>query len=71
MLSALLVAALVGPQIFIAAKDILAPVPFAGAYAATGVIAVLGLLPLAAVRPAVQPSATQMRGTRWGMARLA
>lgn len=47
MLSSLLVAAIVGPQIFIVAKDALAPIPFAGAYAATGIFAVLGLLPLA------------------------
>ncbi|WP_246252290.1 MFS transporter [Parasulfitobacter algicola] len=32
------------------AQDALAPIPFAGAYAATGLIAVLGLIPLAAVR---------------------
>ncbi|WP_424969313.1 MFS transporter [Dinoroseobacter sp. S76] len=50
MLSALLVAALVGPEVFIRAKDALAPLPFAGAYGATGVIALLGLLPLLAVR---------------------
>ncbi|MEM1388583.1 MAG: MFS transporter [Pseudomonadota bacterium] len=50
MLSSLLVAAIVGPQIFILAQDALAPFPFAGAYAATGVIAVLGLVPLLAVR---------------------
>lgn len=50
MLSSLLIAALVGPQLFIVAKDVLAPIPFAGAYAATGLIAVLGLAPLAMVR---------------------
>lgn len=50
MLSSLLIAALVGPQVFIVAKDKLAPVPFAGAYAATGLIAVIGLIPLAVVR---------------------
>ena len=50
MLSSLLVAALVGPQVFIAAKDALAPIPFVGAYAAMGVIAVVGLIPLAFVR---------------------
>ncbi len=50
MLSSLLIAALVGPQVFIATKDVLGPVPFVGAYAATGLIAVLGLLPLAVVR---------------------
>ncbi|KIC50489.1 MFS transporter [Tateyamaria sp. ANG-S1] len=50
MLSSLLIAAIVGPQVFIAAKDMLAPIPFVGAYAAVGVIAVLGLVPLAIVR---------------------
>ncbi|MCV3273875.1 MFS transporter [Roseobacter sinensis] len=50
MLSSLLIAAVVGPQIFVVAKDALAPVPFAGAYAATALIALLGLLPLAGVR---------------------
>ncbi len=50
MLSSLLVAAIAGPQVFIMAQDALAPIPFAGAYAATGLIAVLGLIPLAAVR---------------------
>ncbi|MEJ6392292.1 MFS transporter [Gymnodinialimonas sp. 2305UL16-5] len=50
MLSSLLVAAIAGPQVFIMAQNALAPIPFAGAYAATGLIAVLGLVPLAAVR---------------------
>ncbi|MEL7080557.1 MAG: MFS transporter [Pseudomonadota bacterium] len=50
MLSSLLISALAGPQVFIAAKDALAPIPFAGAYAATGLVAVLGLVPLTAVR---------------------
>ncbi|MEN7341838.1 MAG: MFS transporter [Pseudomonadota bacterium] len=50
MSSSLLIAALVGPQIFMFAKDLLAPVAFAGAYAATGLIAVVGLLPLTIVR---------------------
>ncbi|MEM9231103.1 MAG: MFS transporter [Pseudomonadota bacterium] len=50
MLSSLLIAAIVGPQVFIAARDALAPIPFAGAYAATGLIALLGVIPLATVR---------------------
>lgn len=50
MLSSLLISAVAGPQVFIAAKDALAPIPFAGAYAATGLVAVLGLVPLTAVR---------------------
>lgn len=59
MLSSLLIAALVGPQVFIAAKDLFAPIPFAGAYAATGLIAMLGLVPLAFVgmpRPKRNPT---------------
>lgn len=50
MLSALLVAAVVGPQVFIASKDLLGPVPFVGAYVAIGGIALVGLVPLAVVR---------------------
>ncbi|MEL6241371.1 MAG: MFS transporter [Pseudomonadota bacterium] len=50
MLSSLLISAVAGPQVFITAKDALAPIPFAGAYAATGLVAVLGLVPLTAVR---------------------
>ncbi|WP_044025475.1 MFS transporter [Roseobacter litoralis] len=50
MLSSLLIAAVAGPQVFIVAKDVLTPIPFAGAYVATGVIAVLGLIPLIVVR---------------------
>lgn len=55
MLSSLLVAAIVGPQVFILAQDALAPIPFAGAYAATGAIALFGIVPLAALRKA-QPN---------------
>ena len=47
MLTSGLVAAIVGPQLFIEAKDSLSPIPFAGAYAAVGVLSLLGLLPLA------------------------
>lgn len=50
MLTSGLIAAIGGPQLFFAAKDALAPVPFAGAYVAIAAISVLGLLPLAAVR---------------------
>ncbi|WP_415402310.1 MFS transporter [Tateyamaria sp. SN3-11] len=50
MLSSLLVAAIVGPQVFIMAQNALAPIPFAGAYAATGMIAILGLVSLATLR---------------------
>ncbi|WP_306116101.1 MULTISPECIES: MFS transporter [unclassified Roseovarius] len=50
MLTSGLVAALVGPQIFIATKDFFAPVPLAGAYAAISVVSLLGMIPLAIVR---------------------
>lgn len=50
MLTSGLIAAIGGPQLFIVAKDALAPVPFAGAYAALAVVTLLGMLPLAAVR---------------------
>ncbi|WGH78996.1 MFS transporter [Jannaschia ovalis] len=50
MLTSGLVAAIVGPQVFIAAKDAFVPIPFLGAYAAVALIGLLGLLPLAFVR---------------------
>ncbi|MEM9855494.1 MAG: MFS transporter [Pseudomonadota bacterium] len=72
MLSSLLVAALVGPQIFVVAKDALAPIPFAGAYGAIALIAALGLLPLGFVnmpRPApVEPG--QRAGVIGGLSEL-
>jgi len=55
MLSSLLVAALLGPQIFVTAKDLLAPIPFAGAYGAIGAIALIGLLPLAGLHVPLPP----------------
>ncbi|MEO0930700.1 MAG: MFS transporter [Pseudomonadota bacterium] len=42
-----LIAAFVGPQVFIIAKDMLAPIPLAGAYAALAVLSLIGLIPLA------------------------
>ncbi|MEO9822668.1 MAG: MFS transporter [Paracoccaceae bacterium] len=50
MLTSGLVAALVGPQVFIYTKDFFAPIPLAGAYAAISVIASIGLIPLVFVR---------------------
>ncbi|WP_244508565.1 MFS transporter [Litoreibacter albidus] len=47
MLTSGLIAAFVGPQMFIVAKDMLAPVPLAGAYAALAALSLVGLLPLA------------------------
>lgn len=60
MLTSLLIAAIVGPQVFIVAKDMLAPVPFVGAYASLALIAVLGVVPLALVR---MPVSKPTRGT--------
>lgn len=46
MLTSGLIAAFVGPQVFIYAKDALAPTPLAGAYAGLGIISLIGLIPL-------------------------
>ncbi|WP_106744373.1 MFS transporter [Yoonia maritima] len=45
-----LVAALVGPQLFSGLKDLLAPVPFAGAYIGIAALGALGIIPVAALR---------------------
>ncbi|MDR6266868.1 MFS transporter [Roseobacter sp. N2S] len=50
MLTSGLVAAIGGPQIFIMAKDALAPIPLAGAYLALIAVICVGLGPLALVR---------------------
>lgn len=50
MLTSGLVAAIVGPEIFIMAKDALAPIPLAGAYAALAAVLLFGITPLAAVK---------------------
>ncbi|MEP6018938.1 MAG: MFS transporter [Paracoccaceae bacterium] len=57
MLTSGLVAALVGPQVFIYNKDYFAPIPLAGAYAAISVIASIGLIPLVFVRIATDSAA--------------
>ncbi|MEO9897918.1 MAG: MFS transporter [Paracoccaceae bacterium] len=57
MLTSGLVAALVGPQVFIYTKDFFAPIPLAGAYAAISVIASIGLIPLVFVRIAKDATA--------------
>lgn len=46
MLTSGLIAALIGPQLFIVTKDALAPIPLAGAYAALAVFSLIGLVPL-------------------------
>lgn len=65
MLTSGLVAALVGPQIFIFTKDFFAPVPLAGAYAAISVVSLLGMLPLTVIRMPKPPApATDKRRRR-------
>ncbi|MDG1935970.1 MAG: MFS transporter [Paracoccaceae bacterium] len=49
MVTSGLIAALVGPQIFIMAKDVLVSAPLAGAYVAIGVLSLIGLAPLVVV----------------------
>lgn len=50
MLTSGLIAAIVGPELFVAAKDALVGVPLAGGYAALVPLSLLGLLPLVAVQ---------------------
>ncbi len=65
MLTSGLVAALAGPQIFIFTKDVFAPVPLAGAYAAISVVSLLGMIPLAVARmPGTVRAAPGQRASR-------
>jgi predicted MFS family arabinose efflux permease len=64
MLSSLLVAALAGPQVFIQARDALGPIPFVGAYAAIGVIGLMGLFPLALVQMPLPATVVRSPGTK-------
>ena len=50
MLTSGLIAAFIGPEVFIWTKDLFAPTPFAGAYEAIVVLTLIGLLPLAFVQ---------------------
>lgn len=50
MLTSGLIAAFVGPPVFIMAKDIFAPIPLAGAYAALVVLSLIGAIPLVLTR---------------------
>lgn len=63
MLTSGLVAAFAGPQFFIMAKDALAPVPLAGAYAMIAVVTLVGLIPLLRVRI---PALADERGAKQG-----
>lgn len=50
MLTSGLIASFIGPQIFILAKDALAPIPLAGAYGAIVVLSLVGAIPLLFLR---------------------
>ena len=58
MLTSGLIASFIGPQVFISAKDALAPIPLAGGYAAIVVLSLVGAIPLLFLRipiPAQRP----------------
>lgn len=64
MLTSGLVAAIGGPQVFIMAKDALAPIPLAGAYVALAVVILVGMVPLALVRVPRTPAAGRVAGAK-------
>ncbi|MEL6682316.1 MAG: MFS transporter [Pseudomonadota bacterium] len=64
MLSSGLVAALIGPEIFVWTKDLFAPTPFAGAYAAIIVLTILGLVPLIFVNIPTPATGSNASATR-------
>lgn len=64
MLTSGLIAALVGPQIFIMAKDALVLAPLAGAYVAICVVSIIGLAPL--VRVSIPPLKSVPQSGRGG-----
>ncbi|MFC6762583.1 MFS transporter [Sulfitobacter porphyrae] len=64
MLTSGLVAAIGGPQVFIMAKDALAPIPLAGAYVALAVVILVGMVPLALVRIPRAPAAGRVAGAK-------
>ncbi len=55
MLTSGLIAAFVGPQVFIMAKDLFAPIPMAGAYAALAALSMIGAIPLIPTRLPIAP----------------
>ena len=69
MLTSGLVAALAGPQIFIMTKDIFAPVPLAGAYAAISAVSLLGLFPLLVTRLTTEASVSRGTPRNWAATR--
>lgn len=62
MLTSGLVAAIGGPQVFIMAKDALAPIPLAGAYVALAVVILVGMVPLTLVLVPRPPAASRVAG---------
>ncbi|MEP5730464.1 MAG: MFS transporter [Sulfitobacter sp.] len=69
MLTSGLIAAFVGPEIFIRTKDALAPFPLAGAYGALAAISVVGLVPLVFTR-LPKPAQNQPQSLRARLASL-
>ncbi|MEP1610670.1 MAG: MFS transporter [Roseobacter sp.] len=70
MLTSGLIAAFVGPQIFIFAKDAFAPTPLAGAYMALAALSIIGLIPLVLTR-LPKPTHTTPQTLRQRVASLA
>lgn len=63
MLTSGLIASFIGPQIFIMAKDTLAPVPLAGGYAAIVGLSFVGIIPLLALRIPIPPKVTRSKSS--------
>jgi MFS family permease len=63
MLTSGLVASFAGPQIFIATKDALAPVPLAGGYSAIVLLSFVGIVPLLFLRIPVLPKVVRPAST--------
>ena len=58
------ISALIGPTLAVSSRDLLAPVPFAGAFAVAAGVSILALIPLSFLkipRPAEEPSAAGAR----------
>ena len=63
MLTSGLIAAFIGPQIFIMANDLLAPVPLAGGYGAIAVLSLVGIIPLLALRVPIPAKVTRLKSS--------
>jgi MFS family permease len=63
MLTSGLIAAFVGPQIFIMTKDVLAPIPLAGGYAAIVVLTFVGIIPILFLRIPIPPKVSRPKSS--------